>query len=178
MSYFLSSEKTALRPIALSDSSAAYLSWMNDREVTKGLETGIFPTTKEDLDSFLKSITASKNNVMLAIVDRESDTHIGNIKLGNINWIHRHAELGILIGEKKFWGKGHGTEACKLVVDYAFAQLNLHKVWLAVFSDNPGAYNIYHKMGFREEGRLREHVFTEGKYVDKILMSIFNPAAV
>ncbi|GAB4139954.1 MAG: GNAT family protein [Bacteroidia bacterium] len=176
MSFFLSTEKTGLRPISLSDSGEEYLSWMNDSEVTKGLESGAFPTTKEALDDFLKSVTVSKNNVMLAIIDRESGKHIGNIKLGNINWVHRHAELGILIGNKNFWGKGHGTEACRLVVEYAFSTLNLHKVWLAVFSNNPGAYHIYKKLGFVEEGRLRDHVFADGQYFDKILMSVFNPS--
>ena len=175
MSFFLETEKTGLRPVSVTDANEEYLRWMNDAEVTRGLETGIFPTTRESLISFVEKISGSKDNVFLAIVEKSSGKHIGNIKLGNINWVHRHGELGILIGDKSTWGKGYGSDACRLIVDYAFTKLNLHKVWLAVFSNNPSAIKVYQRLNFVEEGRLKEHVFSEGKFEDKILMSVFNP---
>lgn len=174
MSFFLETERTGLRPVSVADATDDYLRWMNDSEVTRGLETGIFPTTKESLTSFVEKTSASKDNVFLAIIDKASGKHIGNIKLGNINWVHRHGELGILIGDKAAWGKGFGTDACRLLVEYAFGKLNLHKVWLAVFANNPSAIKVYERLGFVEEGRLKEHVFSEGNLVDKILMSVFN----
>ncbi len=174
MSYFLETSQTGLRPLTAADATDEYLSWLNDHEVTKGLETGVFPSTKVSLLDFIKKTSGSKDNVIFAIIDKSNGKHIGNIKLGNINWVHRHGELGILIGEKKAWGKGHGTDACKLLVQYAFEKLNLRKVWLAVFSNNPAAINIYKKIGFVEEGCLKEHVFSDGQFADKLLMSIFN----
>ncbi|HEU4719441.1 MAG TPA: GNAT family protein [Bacteroidia bacterium] len=176
MAFFLETDRTGLRPLATEDATGEYLGWLNDHEVTRGLETGIFPSTKESLVDFVKRMGSSKDNLIFAIIDRQSGKHIGNIKLGNINWVHRNGELGILIGDKSSWGKGHGTDACRLLVQYAFEKLNLHKVWLAVFSNNPAAISIYKKLGFTEEGRLKEHVFSEGKFVDKILMSVFNNA--
>ena len=65
-----------------------------------------------------------------AILNKKTGAHIGNIKLGDINWIHRFSELGIMIGDKRYWGKGYGEEACKLVLAYAFDRLNLNKVIL------------------------------------------------
>lgn len=174
MSYFMETERTGLRPLSVADATDEYLGWLNDHEVTRGLETGVFPSTKESLLDFIQKTSGSRENIIFAIIDKTRNKHIGNIKLGNINWIHRHGELGILIGDKQAWGKGYGTDACKLLVDYAFSKLNLHKVWLAVFSNNPAAIRVYRKLDFHEEGRLREHVYTEGKFEDKILMSVFN----
>jgi RimJ/RimL family protein N-acetyltransferase len=175
MSYFLETEKTGLRPVTIADVTDEYLRWMNDAEVTRGLESGIFPSTKESIISFVEKTANSKENIFLAICDKSTGKHIGNIKLGNVNWVHRHADLGILIGDKSAWGKGFGTDACKLLVDHAFTKLNLHKVWLAVFSNNPSAIKVYKRLNFIEEGRLKEHVFSDGKFVDKIIMSAFNP---
>jgi len=174
MSFFLETERTGLRPLTSEDATDEYLSWLNDHEVTKGLETGVFPSTKESLLDFIRKTSGSRENIIFAIVAKETGKHIGNIKLGNINWIHRHGELGILIGDKKSWGKGHGTDACKLLVQYAFEKLNLRKVWLAVFSNNPSAIQVYKKLGFEQEGQLKEHVFVDGQFADKILMSVFN----
>ncbi len=174
MSFFLETERTGLRPLTPADATDEYLAWLNDHEVTRGLETGAFPSTKESLLDFIKKTSGSRENIIFAIVDKSTGKHIGNIKLGNIHWIHRHGELGILIGEKSAWGQGHGTDACKLLVQYAFEKLNLRKVWLAVFSNNPGAIRVYEKLGFEVEGRLREHVYTDGKFADKLLMSVFN----
>lgn len=171
--FFLETEKTGLRPIAATDATEEYLSWLNDPETTNGLETGIFPSTAESLKQFVEQVTRSKSDVMFAIIDKSNGRHIGNIKLGNINWVHRNGELGILIGDKASWGKGFGKDACALLVQYAFGKLNLHKVWLAVFSSNTAAYHLYKKLGFEEEGRLKEHVFSNGHFVDKILMSIY-----
>ncbi|MBI3511412.1 MAG: GNAT family N-acetyltransferase [Bacteroidetes bacterium] len=172
--YFTETERTGLRPVTADDATPEYLSWLNDPEVTVGLETGIFPSSAASLEAFLDHVSKSKSDVMFAIIDKEKKKHIGNIKLGNINWVHRNGELGILIGDKNSWGKGFGKDACVLLVKYAFEKLNLHKVWLTVFSNNETAVELYKKLGFVQEGCLREHVFSNGKFVDKIIMSVYN----
>ncbi|MEW6470315.1 MAG: GNAT family protein [Bacteroidota bacterium] len=174
MSFFLETDKTGLRPITTEDATDEYLGWLNNPEVTRGLDTGIFPTTREALVGFLKSMSSGKENQMFCIIDKSRGKHIGNIKLGNINWVNRNAELGILIGDMSAWGKGFGRDACTLLVRYAFDKLNLNKVWLAVYSNNEAAYNLYKKLGFVQEGCLRQHVFSDGRFVDKILMAVYN----
>ena len=169
---YLRGKKIYLRSLLKSDLTPRYLSWLNSSEVTKYMETGIFPTIERDLEKFYNKINKSKTDVMFAIVSKKNDLHIGNIKIGNINWIHRFADLGIMIGDKKYWGKGYGQEACKLVVDYAFSRLNLNKLLLGVYATHKPAIRTYQKIGFRIEGVLKKMLNLEGKYVDKIIMGI------
>ena len=95
-----------------------------------------------------------------------------SISLKDINWINRSAELGIFIGDKEFRGKGYGTEAIQLLLDYGFRYLNLNSVTLALLGVNERAYNCYLKCGFKYSGRDRNAIFLNGCYYDKIHMDI------
>ncbi len=173
MSHFLDGERVYLRAIAVSDASPEYLSWLNDEETTRGLSSGLFPSNMDELKAFLDRITVNRNAIMLAICDKTNNQHIGNIKLDNFDWVGRTCELGLLIGNKNYWGKGIGYEVCMLALEYAFDDLNIRKVLLAVYENNPAAINLYKKLGFVEEGRLRQHIFEGGQYYDKFFMGIF-----
>jgi RimJ/RimL family protein N-acetyltransferase len=85
------------------------------------------------------------------------------------------ALVGILIGEKSCWNRGYGTEAMHLLVDTAFNTLNLHRVYLRVFEDNPRAIRAYEKAGFVHEGRMRQAEFHQGRFCDVLLMSVLRP---
>lgn len=161
-----------LRPLERADLNERYLSWLNDPEVTRYTETGIFPTTTEDLDNYYRSVTGSRNDTILAIVDKKSGQHVGNVKLGPIHWIHRCATFGILIGDKGSWGKGIGLEATRLTVEYGFYKLNLHRIDLGVFAEHEAAVRCYEKAGFKVEGRMREDLFQDGKYRDRLWMGL------
>jgi len=171
---FLKGEQIFLRAASVDDASENYLSWINDPETTRGLVAGLFPSTLQDLRQYLQQIESSKDSVMFAICDNNTNQHIGNVKLDRFDWVSGTCELGILIGEQTFWGKGIATEVCRLVLDYAFDRLNLRKVLLAVYANNPGAIAVYKKIGFQLEGTLRKHVFQEGEHVDKHFMGIFS----
>jgi [ribosomal protein S5]-alanine N-acetyltransferase len=161
-----------LRPLDRRDLNETYLGWLNDPEVTRYMETGTFPSTRQDLEDFYQRATSSKSQVVLAIVDKKTDHHIGNVKLGPIHWIHRRATFGILIGEKKFWGKGVGQEATRLAVEYGFFRLNLLRIDLGVFAEHESAVRCYEKVGFKIEGRLRQDLFCNGEYKDRLWMGI------
>jgi RimJ/RimL family protein N-acetyltransferase len=169
---FISGSQVYLRPLERSDLNERYLGWMNDPEVTKYLESGTFPSTILDLEAFYAGVTGSKQQVIFAIVDTISDQHIGNIKLGPIHWIHRSATLGILIGDKTCWGRGIGSEATRLAVEYGFERLNLRRIDLGVFADHESAVRCYEQVGFKAEGRMREALFREGEYRDRIWMGL------
>jgi [ribosomal protein S5]-alanine N-acetyltransferase len=169
---FAEGSLVVLRPLERTDLNDRYLSWLNDPEVTRYTETGIFPSTAEDLENYYRGITSSKSDVMLAVVDKKSGQHIGNVKLGPIHWVHRRATFGILIGEKEFWGKGVGLEATRLMVEYGFNRLNLHRIELGVFADHEAAVRCYKKAGFKVEGRMRESLFREGHYKDGLRMGL------
>jgi ribosomal-protein-alanine N-acetyltransferase len=173
MSRFIQGEKIYLRALSLNDANEEYLSWLNDDETTRGLASGVFPSTNEELQKFVEGAVSNKNVVMFAICDVSNDAHIGNIKLDQFDWVSRTCELGLLIGNKAYWGKGIGYEVCKLTLSYAFTDLNIRKVSLAVYENNPAAIRLYEKLGFVAEGQLRKHIFEGGQYFDKFYMGIF-----
>ena len=169
---FMSGSQVYLRPLERTDLNERYLGWLNDPEVTRYLETGAFPTTPQDLELFYEEVTGSRNQVILAIVEVKWDRHIGNVKLGPIHWIHQSATLGILVGEKKLWGKGIGIEATRLMVEYGFHRLNLRRIDLGVFADHESAVRCYQQVGFKTEGRMREALFQDGNYKDRLWMGL------
>lgn len=111
-----------------------------------------------------------RDNTWFAI---EADTKfIGQCGLFNINETARTCELGITIGDKAYWGRGYGREAVMLLLDYAFRLRNFRRVWLTVQGNNERGMRSYTACGFREEGRLREHVWSNGAFVDLVYMGV------
>jgi len=170
--HFLEGKRLYLREVRPSDVSENYYRWMNDPEVTHYLESRFYPNSIEGLREYVESKLGDRDNVFLAIVLKEGGRHIGNIKLGPINWIHRFADVGIVIGEKDCWGKGYATESIRLVVDYAFHVLNLHKVTAGCYSLNEGSAKAFQKAGFVVEGTHRQQYYCCGSYVDGVLLGL------
>lgn len=162
---FLEGEKIFLRPLSLSDISENYLSWLNDPQTNLYNSHSIFPYTTEQLKDYVKGID-NKSKVVLAICDQKSGKHIGNISLQNIDWVSRCAEFAILIGEKKFWNKGVGLEAGKLIVDYGFTRLNLNRIHCGTSSENIGMQKLALKLGMKLEGVRIQAMYKNGKYAD------------
>ncbi len=172
---FIDCGQVYLRPLNIDDVNQEYLNWLNDKDVTLGLASGAFATTLLQLENYVASKTIDKNTIILAICDSINDQHIGNIKLDNFDWVAATCELGILIGNKNFWNKNIGFIVCSKIIEHAFVTLNIRKILLAVYANNPNATELYKKIGFEIEGQLKQHVYVDGKYIDKILMSLFNP---
>jgi RimJ/RimL family protein N-acetyltransferase len=97
---------------------------------------------------------------------------IGNCGFHNIDGRCRSAEVGLFIGEKELWGQGYGTEVMQLLLKHAFETLNLNRLSLDVYETNPGAIRAYEKAGFVQEGRKRQGMYLDGKYVDILIMSV------
>lgn len=114
----------------------------------------------------------SSENILFMIQTREGDHTIGFVGLDGIRWNHGDAYVGIGIGEREFRGKGYGTDAMRVLLKYAFMELNLHRVSLNVFAYNPMAVRSYEKTGFVIEGRQREYLSREGKRWDMVFMGI------
>ena len=102
----------------------------------------------------------------------EDDRVIGEIGLGGINWTNREAFVGIGIGERDLWGKGYGTDAMRLILRFAFAEMNLKRVSLDVFEYNLRAIRSYEKVGFVHEGRQRGTLHRDGCRYDTLYMGI------
>lgn len=149
--------------------------WVNDPEVVDNLsDVFLYPNTLEETEKFLDFVM-SKNGIdkgNFVIAHKENEEYIGQIDLIKIDWKNRIAEMGIVIGTKDNWGKGYGAEAIKLLQEFVFNRLNLNRLELIVHDYNKRAYNCYKKCGFKEEGRLREKFYINGKYTDYIVMGI------
>ena len=107
-----------------------------------------------------------------AIRLRDEEQILGTVGLDEIEWTNRVASLGIGIGDSENWGKGYGTEATRLLVDYAYNELNLYRLQLTVFEFNARAISLYEKMGFRREGNFREFIERDGKRHDMLLYGL------
>jgi len=169
---FLHSEKrVTLAPMSLDYANDKYLNWLLDSDVNKYLEVN----DKISLNKLIEYVKSKINADLFfwAILDEKSN-HIGNIKLEPINLKHRNATLGILIGDKNVWGRGYASEAIKCVLNFAFDHLYLLKVNLGVVEDNVPAVNLYLKLGFEIEGKLKKQGFYNGKYSNTLVMSYFN----
>ena len=169
---FIAGQKLYLRGLEKDDLCGAMFNWANDSKVTYYMYMGLKPNSIELMEEEYNQLVHSDKDVVFAIVDKKTDTHIGNVGLYAINWVARSAEYRIIIGEKKYYGKGYGTEAAKLVIIYAFDKLNLNKVSLGVNAENKAAIKSYKNAGFIEDGRLRQEIYRNGRYYDAITMSI------
>ncbi|MCG7346293.1 GNAT family N-acetyltransferase [Sporosarcina sp. ACRSL] len=168
----LSSKRLQFRKMVENDIEQ-YHSWRNDLHVMKTTSPSLDLYSLEETRSFVENIilksTSSKSYI---IEEREGNTAIGVTSLINIDTKNRNAECIIDIGEKDYWGKGYGTEALDMLLEYAFLELNLHRVSLRVFSFNERAIHIYQKLGFVKEGVMRESLYRNGEWHDIIIMGI------
>jgi RimJ/RimL family protein N-acetyltransferase len=102
----------------------------------------------------------------------QDDLLIGDVGLDGVRWNHGDAFVGIGIGNREYWGKGYGTDAMRLILRYAFGELNLQRVSLNVFEYNPRAIRSYEKLGFIHEGRSRGVLRRDGRRYDLVYMGI------
>jgi diamine N-acetyltransferase len=169
----LEGKKVRLRPLRLGDHKTS-VRWRNDPEIRENILGYRFPVTEimeeEWVDKVLND--KSRTRIVLAIEDREDQALIGFGYLSDIDWISRHAEFGILVGERQRHRRGFGRETCGLMLDYAFNILNLHKIVLRVASYNRHAIDLYRALGFVQEGVQREQIALRGRFHDLIFMGL------
>ncbi|MEQ7128268.1 GNAT family protein [Actinopolymorpha sp. B11F2] len=162
-------EKVTLRGVTRED-LPVLLSYYNDPEVDLAAGDLPSPTSMERLEKWYERLIEQQPMRRFAI---EADGRfIGTCLLQDIDETAGHAELGITIGDKDSWGRGYGRDAIRVLLDYAFRLANLRRVWLRTHAENGRAIRAYQAVGFVEEGRLREHQWLAGRYVDTVLMGI------
>jgi RimJ/RimL family protein N-acetyltransferase len=159
-----------LSPIEPEDASIV-AGWSNDLDIS--LKTGdtCHVISVEDQSNFLKNMN-NDTSYAFTIIENETHKPIGIVRLMSVDFINRKAELGIFIGDQAYQGKGIGTEAVILMLDFAFNVLNLINIMLAVFSFNLNAQKTYKRLGFKEIGRRRKAVLHGSKSYDLIYMDL------
>lgn len=133
----------------------AFFAWFSDVDITQHL--GIRPVSSEQARKMLERFREARHGIYLGIVKKAGDKLIGYACLASIANTHRVArEFGIVIGDHTLWGRGYGYEAARLLLDYGFQRLSLHRVELQVLEFNDRARHLYRKLGFIEEGVKRK----------------------
>jgi RimJ/RimL family protein N-acetyltransferase len=131
-----------------------YTKWINDPDVIR--HTTIVPVTLEEEMKWLKKRETDKTEEVFSIFTKEDDTIIGNVGCHELDNPDRNFVLGIIIGEKEYWGKGYGTDAFKTIIKYMFDERNANKLSLDVFAGNKAAKHVYEKCGFKEVGKIKK----------------------
>jgi len=163
--------KTRLVAIS-SDYLPLFNRWINDPEVADFLGVVGFPFNMAEERQWVERILASGDTAAHFTILTKSGKPIGNMALIEISYLHRNAQLGIMIGEKSYWNKGFGTDAISTLLGFAFKSLGLNKVELRLNVDNRRALTCYKRCGFKIEGKKREQTFYKGKYCDELIMSV------
>ena len=170
MKYFpkIVGQRVYLSPICLDDAET-YTAWLNDLETTRFLTLASVQLTLAGEREHLPALSSVHN---YAIVERASNRLLGNCGLTDIEECNRTAEVGLFIGLAEARGQGYGTEALRLLCDYAFNILNLRSLMLRTYDYNARAMASYAKVGFKEIGRRRKARFYAGEYHDIVYMDL------
>lgn len=171
---FIEGRRCYLRPVTDRDANDEYLSWLNKQEILQYLDYGRLPTTLKNLKRYIREKSGSDNVVFLAIVTRQGNRYIGNVKLEPINWVNRTTGFSIFIGNKRYRDRGIGSEVMKMAIECAFYRLNLRRISLGVIEGNDRAMALYRKFGFKTEGVEREAIYDTRRrqYINNIKMAL------
>jgi len=165
---FITGETIDLRSLSPGDIEGNYVSWFNDEEVCHFNSHHVYPYTTDQAVSFIEGTQTDRSSIVLAILSKDSGKHIGNISLQKIDLISRNAEYAIVLGDRDYWGKGIAKEASLLILRHGFESLNLHRIGCGTSSENIPMQKLAAKLGFNEEGRRKDALYKNGKYVDII----------
>lgn len=132
--------------------------------------------TREGHEQWIRTKVETGQVVQMIICDQATDKPLGSVYIRDIDREHNKAEYGIFIGEDDARGRGVGTAAAKLMLQYCFEEEQLHRVYLRVFAENVQAVRSYEKAGFVREGYLKGDVCIDGVYRDIVWMAAINPA--
>lgn len=164
--YQVASERLLFRLLVQSDVTATYVSWLNDPEVGRFLETRFSTQSEKDVSDFVAAMQADSLSHLFGIFLKTDGEHIGNIKVGPVSPRHRVADVSLFIGAKACWGQGFATEAIRAISRWSFDELGLLKLSASMYAENEGSARAFDKAGYRVEGVRRRHYLLEGKSSD------------
>ena len=168
----LRSKKVILRPVDVEQDLERCLGWINDHNVVQFLGKPLKPITREKELELLQKIASDESSVVF-VIDTLEGTHIGITGLHRISHFDGTAVTGTMIGDKRFWGRGYGTDAKMLLIWYAFRVLNLRRINSHVMAFNKRSIKCQLRCGYRIEGVKRKEVYKNGRYHDLVMLAVF-----
>jgi len=167
---FLQGEKVYLRPVEREDARLMYDSLSNEELIRMTGLQGFF--TLAGTESYVDRISGDSSRADFIFCSQETDEPLGDVVLNNIDKTNRCSNMRVAMFNQEHYGKGYGSEAIRLLLDYGFGRLNLHRIELEVYAYNERAIRAYEKLGFKREGIRRDGWFFDHKYHDCISMGI------
>ncbi len=175
-SFALRGDAVTLRPFTRRHlMSAEYLAWMNDPEVTRtiGRFDYLFPVSRAKLVRYFESLDGDRE-IFLAINVKETgrsvERFVGTLKIYDIDYLARRASLGILVGDRKSWGRGIASAAIGVACGFVFEELGFNKVCAGYMSTNTAMRRAFEKNEFVVEGVLKDHLYLGGSIIDHVLV--------
>jgi RimJ/RimL family protein N-acetyltransferase len=167
-------ERIYLRKLRVSDVDDRYLSWFQDQDLIKYYSGSKRAFDREAVLEELRKGEESGSHFMYGIFMKDIQLCIGNIKVGSIFREHKISDLPVLIGDRRFRGKGLATEAIQLGSRLAFDRYDIRKLSGGMYEDNIASLKAYMKAGWVTEGRLKGHYWVDGRPMDRVLVSCFS----
>ena len=130
------------------------------------------PVGDEEEVDLIERLYQTGHDFLLGIVLKADSRLIGAIELTELDLDHYRCSLGLFVGDRREWGHGHGAEAVRLMLSHAFVTLRMNRVWLHVDENNGRALRSYEKLGFQREGLLRQDRYSDGRYVNTVVMGL------
>jgi len=155
-----------LRILRPEDVTAAYVDWMNDRDVVRFTEQRHSRHDQAEIVSFVAQKLAAPGDYLFGIF--LAGSHVGNIKLGPVDPRNKVASISYIVGDRSVWGQGIATRAIAAVVRFAFDEIGLEKITAGSYAENTGSIRALEKNGFRQEGRQRAQALLDGRRVDVV----------
>lgn len=151
-----------------------FVKWMTDSKVNRYLSRDYSGQTLKDEQKWYSNAKNGKDEVVFGIyaLDNGKKRLIGSVSIMKIDFTHKNAEFGIIIGDKNYWGKGIGSEVTKLIADFAFKVLKLNSIYLTVDMENKAGQKAYKRAGFKKAGVLREHVKRKKGFSETFIMDL------
>ena len=171
---FFELEEIYLRELRKLDLEGSWFKWFNDKKITQYQDKRTFPNTIEKQSDYYEYISTSKTDIVFAIIEKSNDKHIGNIGIHNIDYIHRRCEIGIIIGEIDYQGKGIAKLCINQVKNYIFDTLNLRRITVFIMHENIASIKSFESCGFAKEGTMKEYFFKNGDYLDNNIFGLIN----
>ncbi|MDO8487484.1 MAG: GNAT family protein [Candidatus Curtissbacteria bacterium] len=163
---FLEGEHIYLRGLTEEDLKGNYVSWLNDEKVCEFNSHHVFPYSVAEGLAYINASKKTRDAIVLAIILKGKEIHIGNIALQGIDYTNKNAEFAIIVGEQDYWNKGYSKEASLLLVKHGFSEMNLHRIYCGTSQHNIGMQKLAKFLGMKEEGRLKEQLYKHGSYAD------------
>jgi RimJ/RimL family protein N-acetyltransferase len=152
-----------------------YVAWLNEPAINRFLESRFCAHTVESTRAFVAALLDSPDNLFLGIRYRPGEDagkgdHVGNIKLGPINWQHRTGEVGLLLGDRAVWGQGVASTSIRLLCEIARMPLRLRKITAGCYASHIASRRAFERAGFALEGIRKEQFLLDGRPEDAVLL--------